>query len=49
MGSYAFTFDGSKPNDLFELTGGIDLGIYYMSVPTDIMEMFRNAEKTHCF
>lgn len=49
MGSYAFTFDGSKPNDLFELTGGIDLGISYMSVPTDIMEMFPNADKIIVF
>lgn len=49
MGSYAFTFDGSKPNDLFDLTGGIDLGISYMSVPTDIMEMFPNADKIIVF
>lgn len=49
MGSYAFTFDGSNPNDLFELTGGIDLGISYMSVPTDIMEMFPNADKIIVF
>lgn len=49
MGSYAFTFDGSNPNDLFDLTGGIDLGISYMSVPTDIMEMFPNADKIIVF
>ena len=49
MGSYAFIFDGSKPNDLFDLTGGIDLGISYMSVPTDIMEMFPNADKIIVF
>ncbi len=49
MGSYAFTFDGSKPNDLFDLTGGIDLGISYMSVSTDIMEMFPNADKIIVF
>lgn len=49
MGSYAFTFDGSKPNDLFDLTGDIDLGISYMSVPTDIMEMFPNADKIIVF
>lgn len=49
MGSYAFTFDGSKPNDLFDLTGDIDLGISYMSVSTDIMEMFPNADKIIVF
>lgn len=49
MGSYAFIFDGSKPNDLFELTGDIDLGISYISVPTDIMEMFPNADKIIVF